>query len=119
MSDQRNLVPKGAVVAALAIHAPRPEHRADWIAVMQQVGATSRDKAGCLGSVGFRDLNSDRLVAVSYWESEAALGQVLPAAVAGATALDERWGAAPTDVFVLRPLQDRGSEACPARRVRS
>lgn len=104
MSSDRHAIPEGAVVAALAIHNPRPEHKDDWIAIMEGVGASGRENTGFLGIAGFRDLNSDRLVAISYWESEEALERMLPAATAAANSLDEQWGAGPTDVLVLRPL---------------
>lgn len=104
MSSSETLIPEGTAVAALAIHDPRPEHSDDWVEVMRQVASASGERPGFLGIAGFRDLHSNRLVAISYWESEDALNQMLPAAVKGATELDERWGATPTDVLVLRPL---------------
>jgi quinol monooxygenase YgiN len=89
--------------AAIAFHYPRPEHRSEWIEVMNQVRARM-DVPGRIDVIGYADLESGRLVAISRWESREALEAVIGAAIEQATALDRKWADTPTEVFLLEEL---------------
>ena len=89
--------------AAIAFHYPRPEHRSEWIEVMSQVGARM-DVPGRIDQVGYADVGSGRLVAISRWESREALEAVVGAAIEAAAALDRKWADTPTEVFILEEL---------------
>jgi quinol monooxygenase YgiN len=91
------------MVAALAIHHPRPEHVDEWIDVMRQVGAQS--PPGMIDIAGYRDQKvSNNLIAISRFESQEALEVILPGIQAWSDELDQKWGEWPTDVFILRDL---------------
>lgn len=89
--------------AALAIHHPRPEHRQEWIQVMQGLRDAPRP-AGLIDSAGYADTKTGRLVGLSRWESKEALDAVIGFAIEGAAKLDAIWANQPTDVLILEEI---------------
>jgi quinol monooxygenase YgiN len=93
------------MVAALAIHHPRPEHVDEWIEVMKQVAEQA--PPGMIDSVGYRDQKvRNNLVAIARFESEEALEGILPGIQAWSDELDQKWGERPTDVFILGGIDE-------------
>jgi heme-degrading monooxygenase HmoA len=90
---------------AIAVHHPKPEHRDEWIAIMQQAGEGSAGIPGLIGSItGYAEADGRRLVGVSHWES----AEALTAGIAGVKKLsdqaDTAWGERPTDILVLTEI---------------
>jgi quinol monooxygenase YgiN len=91
-------------IALLAIHHPRPDHVDDWTRVLRRTAADSEGRAGFVDSAIFRDTRSNRLVALTRWETEEAVEGHVSSSLAAARELDGEWGAGPTEMLVLEPI---------------
>lgn len=81
----------------IAIHTPKPEHRADVMASMQRVGAASDGAAGLIQMGPWQEIDGDRLVGLAIWESREAFLAAAPAIFA--TVRDDpfdEWESEPT-----------------------
>ena len=67
----------------LAMHYPKPEHLGDLLHAMRRLDAALKGAPGLLQIGAWRDEQSGRIVALSFWESrelfEAAVGQLVAA----------------------------------------
>ena len=57
------------MITHLAIHHPKPEHRADVLASMRRVDAAAAGRPGLIRINGWSEIDGDRLVGISMWES--------------------------------------------------
>ncbi len=84
----------------LAIHFPKPDHVDDLLAAMAGLGSAMRTASGLLDVSVWRD--RERIVAMSVWESGAALDDAAPTitqAIAGVPF--EEWEVRPRELFRL------------------
>ncbi len=67
----------------LALHYPKPEHLDDLLAAMRRLNDALQDAPGLLQIGAWREESSNRIVAISLWESQqafqAALGRIASA----------------------------------------
>lgn len=82
----------------MSVHHPRPEHRAALIESMHRYGAALAGRPGLVSVHTLADSDSDRLVGLAIFESEAAF-QVLAPSARAAVADDpfDVWERAPID----------------------
>jgi heme-degrading monooxygenase HmoA len=57
------------VITHLAIHRPNPEYRAELLASMRRVDAAAAGKPGLIRINGWSEIDGNRLVGISIWES--------------------------------------------------
>jgi heme-degrading monooxygenase HmoA len=57
------------VITHLAIHRPKPEYREELLASMRRVDAAAAGKPGLIRINGWREIDGNRLVGISMWES--------------------------------------------------
>lgn len=57
------------MITHLAIHRPKPEYREDVLASMRRVDAAAAGSPGLIRINGWRELDGERLVGISMWES--------------------------------------------------
>jgi heme-degrading monooxygenase HmoA len=57
------------MITHLAIHHPKREYKEDVLASMRRVDAAAADQAGLIRINGWREIDGDRLVGISMWES--------------------------------------------------
>ena len=62
----------------IAIHTPKPEHRDDVIASMQQAGAAGDGAEGLLQMGSWQEIDGGRLVGLAIWESREAFLAAAP-----------------------------------------
>ena len=60
----------------LAIHRPKPEYQDDLLASMKRVGAAAAGATGLIRINAWKELNGERLVGISMWESKEAFEAV-------------------------------------------
>ena len=88
----------------MAIHFPRPEHVDDLLRAMTGLGSAMRAVAGLLEVSVWRD--RDRIVAMSVWESGAALDDAAPTITrAVADVPFDQWEARPRELLRLDELE--------------
>ena len=88
----------------MAIHFPRPEHVDDLLAAMAALGSAMQTVSGLLDVSVWRD--RERIVALSVWETAAALDDAAPAITrAIADVPFERWESRPRELFRLDELE--------------
>lgn len=82
----------------MSVHHPRPEHREALIDSMHRYGAAIEGKPGLVSIHTLADADSDRLVGLAIFESEAAFQELAPLARA-AVADDpfDTWEQVPID----------------------
>lgn len=57
------------MITHLAIHRPKPEYKDDVLASMRSVDAAAAGATGLIRINGWREMDGDRLVGISTWES--------------------------------------------------
>jgi heme-degrading monooxygenase HmoA len=57
------------MITHLAIHRPNPEYRAELLASMRRVDAAAAGQPGLIRINGWSEIDGDRLVGISMWES--------------------------------------------------
>jgi heme-degrading monooxygenase HmoA len=57
------------MITHLAIHHPKLEYKDDVLASMRRVDAAAAGSAGLIRINGWREIDGDRLVGISMWES--------------------------------------------------
>jgi heme-degrading monooxygenase HmoA len=57
------------VITHLAIHRPKPEYREELLASMRRVDAAAAGKPGLIRINGWREIDGERLVGISIWDS--------------------------------------------------
>ncbi|HEY5231303.1 MAG TPA: antibiotic biosynthesis monooxygenase [Galbitalea sp.] len=57
------------MITHLAIHHPVPEYRAELLASMRRVDAAAAGQPGLIRINGWSEIDGDRLVGISMWES--------------------------------------------------
>ena len=57
------------MITHLAIHRPKPEYRAELLASMRRVDAAAAGQPGLIRINGWSEIDGDRLVGISMWES--------------------------------------------------
>jgi heme-degrading monooxygenase HmoA len=57
------------MITHLAIHHPKPEYKADVLASMRRVDVAAAGHTGLIRINGWREIDGDRLVGISMWES--------------------------------------------------
>ena len=57
------------MITHLAIHHPNPEYKEDVLASMRRVDAAAAGSDGLIRINGWREIDGDRLVGISMWES--------------------------------------------------
>jgi hypothetical protein len=66
------------MITHLVIHYPKPEYRADLLASMHRVDAAAEGQPGLVRINAWSELDGDRLVGISIWESMDALAAARP-----------------------------------------
>ncbi len=86
----------------MAIHHPKPEHRAAVLASMGRVDAAATGSPGLIRINAWSEVDGIRLVGIAMWESRAAFEAAAPRMFA-AVADDpfEVWSTAPAENFYL------------------
>jgi hypothetical protein len=84
----------------MVFHHPKPSHREDFLAFMHQIEQEMAGTPGLVSIESFRDLDSDRLVAIGRWESpeDATAGIPRLLTIGGR---DPGWTDQPDEVFRL------------------
>jgi quinol monooxygenase YgiN len=62
----------------IAFHYSRPEYVNDFLRYLNKVTEHMRKAPGLINIEGFKEVGSDRLVAVGVWESATAFDEALP-----------------------------------------
>ncbi|HEX4444472.1 MAG TPA: hypothetical protein VHZ81_12930 [Galbitalea sp.] len=57
------------MITHLAIHHPKPEYRGDVLASMRRVDAAAAGHPGLIRINGWKEIDGERLVGISMWES--------------------------------------------------
>ncbi len=57
------------MITHLAIDRPKPEYKEDVLASMRRVDAVAAGSVGLIRINGWREIDGDRLVGISMWES--------------------------------------------------
>jgi hypothetical protein len=86
------------MIAHLAIHHPKPEYKDDVLASMRRVDAAAAGQAGLIRINGWREIEGDRLVGMSMWESRDAFEAAMPVIFAAA-------GDVPWDLWEAEPVE--------------
>ena len=84
----------------MVFHHPKTEHRDDFLGFMNQVAARMQGTPGLLSIESFRELDSDRLVAIGRWDTpeDAAAGIPRLMAIGGR---DPSWTDEPDEILRL------------------
>ena len=72
------------MITHLAIHHPKPEYRDDVPASMRRVDAAAAGQEGLIRINGWREIEGDRLVGISMWDSMEAFEAATPVIFAAA-----------------------------------
>ena len=88
----------------IAFHYPKPEYVEELLASMRRVDVASRQADGLVSIGPWREIDGDRIVGVSVWESRAHFEAAAPAV----------WGVVkddPFDLWCAKPTEDFEGES--------
>ncbi|MFD6179390.1 MULTISPECIES: antibiotic biosynthesis monooxygenase family protein [unclassified Isoptericola] len=91
--------------AFVAIHHPRPERRQELLDGMLEMGTVMAAAPGYLGAGPWEDAHTDRILGISFWESEAAFRAAVPPGIGDPSDEVPEAETRPRDVFLLQSYE--------------
>ena len=85
----------------IAIHHPSPDHVDDFVDHMERVIAATEGAEGLIEFTSWRDVETDRLLGIARWESEAAFRAALPRIGSLADRRRPEWTVADDELLTL------------------